>query len=296
MPLARMHPVLAVAAGNPKKIASLDDLLRPDVSLAQANPEVAAIGKVTHDALHADPATGMRSTAHHRLRSRPSPTWPTRPGRRRRCRLRVGRDACARCRRTRGGAAGAAGGRVVRRLGRGPDRLPPAGRRPALRPLPGRPRPRPAAVRSRTASRSSRATRGPSGRNSSSTPGRCCGRPSRRPIKEFEEREGVEVVTQSTTAAASSSPQMKARRAARRLLRLRQVVHGPGQRPVRRRRRTSRPTSWSSSSTRATRTASARWTTSASPGLRVGIGHEKQCAMRRADAGDAAAGPRARRR
>src|SRR5205823_5017664 len=34
---------------------SLDDLLRPDVSLAQADAKVAAIGKVTHDALHADP-------------------------------------------------------------------------------------------------------------------------------------------------------------------------------------------------------------------------------------------------
>src|SRR5262249_26961017 len=51
IPLARMHPVVAVAAGNPKKIATLDDLLRPDVRLAQANPDAAAIGKVTRDAL-----------------------------------------------------------------------------------------------------------------------------------------------------------------------------------------------------------------------------------------------------
>jgi molybdenum ABC transporter molybdate-binding protein len=51
IPVARMHPVLAVAAGNPKKIASLDDLLRPDVRLAMADPDVAAIGKVTRDAL-----------------------------------------------------------------------------------------------------------------------------------------------------------------------------------------------------------------------------------------------------
>jgi ABC-type molybdate transport system substrate-binding protein len=52
LPLARMHPVLAVAAGNPKHITSLDDLLRADISLAQADAKVAAIGKVTHDAPH----------------------------------------------------------------------------------------------------------------------------------------------------------------------------------------------------------------------------------------------------
>jgi len=51
VPLARMRPVLAVAAGNPKKVASLDDLLRPDVRLAMADPDVAAVGKVTRDAL-----------------------------------------------------------------------------------------------------------------------------------------------------------------------------------------------------------------------------------------------------
>jgi molybdenum ABC transporter molybdate-binding protein len=51
IPLAHMHPVLAVAVGNPKKIASVDDLLRPEIRLAQANPDVAAIGKVTRDAL-----------------------------------------------------------------------------------------------------------------------------------------------------------------------------------------------------------------------------------------------------
>jgi molybdenum ABC transporter molybdate-binding protein len=51
VPLARMRPVVAVAAGNPKKIVQLDDLLRPDVRLAQANPDAAAIGKVTRDAL-----------------------------------------------------------------------------------------------------------------------------------------------------------------------------------------------------------------------------------------------------
>ena len=51
IPLAHMHPVVAIVAGNPKKIASIDDLLRPEIHLAQANPDVAAIGKVTRDAL-----------------------------------------------------------------------------------------------------------------------------------------------------------------------------------------------------------------------------------------------------
>ncbi len=55
LPLAHMHPVLAVVAGNPKKITSLDDLLRSDMRLAQADAKVAAIGKVTRDALHSSP-------------------------------------------------------------------------------------------------------------------------------------------------------------------------------------------------------------------------------------------------
>lgn len=50
-PLASMGVVVAVAQGNPKKIATWDDLLRPDVRVAQANPEAAAIGKLTKDAL-----------------------------------------------------------------------------------------------------------------------------------------------------------------------------------------------------------------------------------------------------
>ncbi len=46
LPLVQQHPVIAVAAGNPKKIHSLDDLLRDDVRVALANPEAASIGKV----------------------------------------------------------------------------------------------------------------------------------------------------------------------------------------------------------------------------------------------------------
>jgi len=44
--LARQSPVLAVKAGNPKKISSVDDLLKPDTKYAIANPEAASIGKV----------------------------------------------------------------------------------------------------------------------------------------------------------------------------------------------------------------------------------------------------------
>ncbi len=37
--------------GNPLKIKSFDDLLRPEIRVAQANPEAAAIGKLTRDHL-----------------------------------------------------------------------------------------------------------------------------------------------------------------------------------------------------------------------------------------------------
>ena len=52
-PLATMQAVVAVAKGNPKQIQALDDLLKEDVRLAQANPEGAAIGKMTKEALTA---------------------------------------------------------------------------------------------------------------------------------------------------------------------------------------------------------------------------------------------------
>lgn len=51
--LADMNAVVAVPKGNPKQIARLDDLLRDDVRVAQGNPEAAAIGKVTKAALEA---------------------------------------------------------------------------------------------------------------------------------------------------------------------------------------------------------------------------------------------------
>lgn len=45
-PMVHQFPVIAVAAGNPKKIQTLDDLLKDDVRVALANPEAASIGKV----------------------------------------------------------------------------------------------------------------------------------------------------------------------------------------------------------------------------------------------------------
>lgn len=51
IPIAAIHPVIAVAKGNPKNIKSLQDLLRVDVSVAVANPEAASIGRVTKDLL-----------------------------------------------------------------------------------------------------------------------------------------------------------------------------------------------------------------------------------------------------
>src|SRR5262245_33320514 len=50
--LAHMTPVLAVRRGNPKSLRSLDDLLaRKDLRLAQANPDAAAVGLLTRQAL-----------------------------------------------------------------------------------------------------------------------------------------------------------------------------------------------------------------------------------------------------
>jgi molybdate transport system substrate-binding protein len=51
LPLARQTPVLAVAKGNPKKVASIADLLKPEVRVAQANPDATAVGKLVRQAL-----------------------------------------------------------------------------------------------------------------------------------------------------------------------------------------------------------------------------------------------------
>jgi molybdate transport system substrate-binding protein len=49
--LASQVPVLGVPKGNPKQLRSLEDLLKGDVKLAQANPDAAAIGKRTREVL-----------------------------------------------------------------------------------------------------------------------------------------------------------------------------------------------------------------------------------------------------
>lgn len=51
LPLARVRPVLAVRRGNPSGIRSVADLLRPGARLVQANPDATAVGKLTRDAL-----------------------------------------------------------------------------------------------------------------------------------------------------------------------------------------------------------------------------------------------------
>jgi molybdate transport system substrate-binding protein len=50
-PLARMRPVIAVPRGNPRGIATLDDLRADELRLAVANPDVAAIGAIVRAAL-----------------------------------------------------------------------------------------------------------------------------------------------------------------------------------------------------------------------------------------------------
>ncbi len=51
LPLAQMTAVVAVRKGNPKSIKTFDDLLRDDVQLVQASPDAAAIGKLTRTVL-----------------------------------------------------------------------------------------------------------------------------------------------------------------------------------------------------------------------------------------------------
>lgn len=51
LPLATMKPVVGVRKGNPKKINTLADLSRKDVRLIQASPDAAAIGMLTRKSL-----------------------------------------------------------------------------------------------------------------------------------------------------------------------------------------------------------------------------------------------------
>lgn len=51
LPIARMQAVVAIRKGNPKNIQSLKDLFRDDVRLVMANPETAAVGKIVKKVL-----------------------------------------------------------------------------------------------------------------------------------------------------------------------------------------------------------------------------------------------------
>lgn len=51
LPVAQMRPTLAVKKGNPKNIRTLDDLIHGKAVIAQANPDAAAIGKLTRAVL-----------------------------------------------------------------------------------------------------------------------------------------------------------------------------------------------------------------------------------------------------
>jgi molybdenum ABC transporter molybdate-binding protein len=53
IPVAHMQAVLAVAQGNPRKIDSIDDLAGGELRLSLANPDAAAVGKLTREALMA---------------------------------------------------------------------------------------------------------------------------------------------------------------------------------------------------------------------------------------------------
>ncbi|HYG76114.1 MAG TPA: molybdate ABC transporter substrate-binding protein [Planctomycetota bacterium] len=51
VPLARMSLILCVKKGNPKNVNSIADLLKPEIKLSQANPDAAASGSRTRQAL-----------------------------------------------------------------------------------------------------------------------------------------------------------------------------------------------------------------------------------------------------
>jgi len=65
LPLAIQTAVLAFPKGNPKNIRSLADLNRSDLFLAQANPEAAAVGKLTRQSLQ---AAGLWESIQPRIR------------------------------------------------------------------------------------------------------------------------------------------------------------------------------------------------------------------------------------
>lgn len=53
IPVANIFPIIAVKKGNPKKIQSIRDLLRDDVSYSLANPDAASVGRTCKTLLEA---------------------------------------------------------------------------------------------------------------------------------------------------------------------------------------------------------------------------------------------------
>ena len=47
VPVGRIRPVIAIPKGNVHNIQSIDDLLKPDIKFALANPDAASVGKAT---------------------------------------------------------------------------------------------------------------------------------------------------------------------------------------------------------------------------------------------------------
>ncbi len=70
LPLARMTAVLAVRKGNPKGIHALADLERAGVTLCQANPDAAAIGRLTQQALK--PTGSLEAITKHTIVFKPT--------------------------------------------------------------------------------------------------------------------------------------------------------------------------------------------------------------------------------
>ncbi len=53
VPLVRIRPVIAVLKGNPKRVLSIQDLLRDDIRFCLANPDAASIGRTCRELLKA---------------------------------------------------------------------------------------------------------------------------------------------------------------------------------------------------------------------------------------------------
>lgn len=51
LPLARQRPVLLVRQGNPRQVLGIDDVIRRKLRVAQANPEATAVGKLAEQLL-----------------------------------------------------------------------------------------------------------------------------------------------------------------------------------------------------------------------------------------------------